>query len=148
MGKRGGLIRNRIRDLREQAGGLTQQELAQRMSVPQSTISAYERGVRVPSVTTLERMLFGSKTSGGSHGLKFMAVDQSVVAIVRAIYASVRGQLGERPVRGVHVEQGDIIRIDSERSSVILDGEEFEAIAGRPILLRSTPPVPFLSLAA
>jgi len=99
-------------------------------------------------VTTLERMLFGSKTSGGSHGLKFMAVDQSVVAIIRAIYASVRGQLGEQPVRGVHVEQGDIIRIDSERSSVILDGEEFEAIAGRPILLRSTPPVPFLSLAA
>lgn len=58
-----------------QLGGLTQQELAQRMSVPQSTISAYERGVRVPSVTTLERMIDAAGlrltwglTHGGSGG--------------------------------------------------------------------------------
>jgi hypothetical protein len=48
----------------------------------------------------------------------------------------------------VHLERGDLIRIESERSSVILDGEEFTAQTGRPIVLRSTLPMPFLSLAA
>jgi Diacylglycerol kinase catalytic domain len=99
-------------------------------------------------VTTLEKMLFGSKSGGKSKGLKFMAVDQSVIAIFKALVASFRGTLGDTPVEGVHVEQGEHIRIESDHASVILDGEEFEAITGRPILLRSTAPVPFLRLAA
>jgi transcriptional regulator with XRE-family HTH domain len=37
--------------------GLTQEQLAQRASVPQSTISVYERGGREPTVPTLERLL-------------------------------------------------------------------------------------------
>ncbi|HEY0315317.1 MAG TPA: diacylglycerol kinase, partial [Sphingomonas sp.] len=49
---------------------------------------------------------------------------------------------------GVHIERGDEIRIEGERSSVILDGELFEARAGFPIVLTPTAPVPFLSLAA
>ena len=77
-----------------------------------------------------------------------MAVDQSPLALFKALIAGIRGQLGDRPVNGVHVEQGDVIRIESERSSVILDGEEFHALTGRPIVLRSTPPVSFLRLAA
>jgi hypothetical protein len=48
----------------------------------------------------------------------------------------------------VHFEQGDEIRIEGERSNVILDGEIFEAKHGRPIILTSTQPVPFLRLAA
>lgn len=99
-------------------------------------------------VTTLEKMLLGAKSGGRSTGLKLMAVDQSPLALVKALIASIRGQLGDRPVTGVHVEQGDVIRIESERSSVILDGEEFHALTGRPIVLRSTPPVSFLRLAA
>ncbi|MFA5885534.1 MAG: helix-turn-helix transcriptional regulator [Acidimicrobiia bacterium] len=39
---------------------LTQAELAALISVPQSTISAYERGVREPTMPTLERMLRGA----------------------------------------------------------------------------------------
>ena len=39
MGKRGGLIRNRIRDLRESAGGMTQQELADAVGMNQSALS-------------------------------------------------------------------------------------------------------------
>ena len=62
--------------------------------------------------------------------------------------ASLAGRLGERAMTGVHLERGDMIRIESERSSVILDGEEFTARAGRPIVLRSTLPMPFLNLAA
>jgi hypothetical protein len=56
--------------------------------------------------------------------------------------------LGHTPTSGVHFQQGDVIRIDSERSSVVLDGEVFEAYRGSPIVLRSTPPVPFLKIAA
>lgn len=99
-------------------------------------------------VTTLEKMLLGGKSGGRATGLKLMAVDQSPLALIKALVASIRGQLGDRQVAGVHVEQGDVIRIESERSSVILDGEEFHALAGRPIVLRSTPPVSFLRLAA
>jgi diacylglycerol kinase family enzyme len=99
-------------------------------------------------VTTLEKMLLGSKSAGRASGLKLMAVDQSPLALLKALIASIRGRLGEHPVTGVHVEQGDVIRIESERSSVILDGEEFHALKGRPIVLRSTPPVSFLRLAA
>jgi hypothetical protein len=99
-------------------------------------------------VTTLEKMLLGTRTDGHANGMKLMAVDQSPLALVKALFASIRGRLGEQKVRGVHVEHGDVIRIESERSSVILDGEEFRAEAGRPIVLRSTPPVPFLRLAA
>ncbi|MBK8861899.1 MAG: diacylglycerol kinase [Sphingomonadales bacterium] len=99
-------------------------------------------------VTTLEKMLLGSKSGGRASGLKLMAVDQSPLALLKALIASIRGELGDRPVAGVHVEQGDVIRIESERSSVILDGEEFHALKGRPIVLRSTPPVSFLRLAA
>ena len=99
-------------------------------------------------VTTLEKMLLGTKSGGDSSGMKLMAVDQSPWALVKALFVSIRGRLGDQTVPGVHVVQGDIIRIESERSSVILDGEEFRAETGRPIVLRSTPPVPFLRLAA
>lgn len=99
-------------------------------------------------VTTLEKLLFGSTTTAPEPGLKFMAVERSGMALMRALIGGMRGHLGQRELRGVHVSQDEFIRIDSERSSVILDGEEFEARPGRPILLRSTPPVPFLSLVA
>ena len=40
------------------------------------------------------------------------------------------------------------IRIEGDRSNVILDGEIFQAKHGMPIILTSTQPVPFLRLAA
>lgn len=99
-------------------------------------------------VTTLEKMLLGTRTEGRARGMKLMAVDQSPLALLKAMWASMLGRLGTTQVSGVHVEHGDIIRIESDRSSVILDGEEFLAEAGRPIVLRATPPVPFLRLVA
>ena len=101
-------------------------------------------------VTTLEKMLLGARTEKRAAGgrMKFMAVDQSPVAMVRAIFNSVIGHLGRNAITGVHLEQGDFIRIDSVKSSVVLDGEVFEANSGAPIVLRSTAPVPFLRLAA
>ena len=80
-------------------------------------------------------------------GLKLMVVDQSPIALMRAIFAGISGRFGER-ARGIHVALGDEIRIESEQSSVILDGELFEARRGHPIVLTPTAPVPFLRLAA
>jgi hypothetical protein len=101
-------------------------------------------------VTTLEKLLLGGRTGEMAQRghMKFMAVDQRPWAIIRAVFDSVAGRLGRYAVDGVHIQQGDVIRIDSVKSSVVLDGEVFEANSGRPIVLRSTPPVPFLRLVA
>ncbi len=99
-------------------------------------------------VTTLQKLLFGSKTEAQpGTGLKMLAVEQSGMSILRAFVASLRGKLGQDDVAGVHVKHGDMIRIESDLASVILDGETFSATTGRPIILRSTPPVPFLKIA-
>jgi len=97
-------------------------------------------------VTTLERLLLGAKPAGG--GLKLMAVDNSASAVLRMLFMSLIGRFGSREMSGIHLEHGDVIRIEGDHSSVILDGEIFEADNGRPIVLKSTPPVPFLRLAA
>lgn len=100
-------------------------------------------------VTTLERLLLGVQTGDSRRGnMKLMAVDQSLPALLRLIWASIFGRVGKSKMQGIHLEQGDTIRIEGDRSSVILDGELFEASEGRPIVLRSTEPVPFLRLAA
>ena len=106
-------------------------------------------------VTTLEKLLLSIRTndSHGSNGhmnghMKLLAVDRSVGALFRMLSATWRGTLGQNQLDGVHFQQGDEIRIEGERSNVILDGEIFEAIGGRPIILTSTQPVPFLRLAA
>lgn len=102
-------------------------------------------------VTTLQRMLLGANASANSAesgALKLMMVDQHPLALMRAIAAGIFGRLGRSAMSGVHVERGDEIRIEGDRSSVILDGELFEADAGRPIVLRPTAPVSFLRLAA
>jgi Diacylglycerol kinase catalytic domain len=101
-------------------------------------------------VTTLEKLLLGGQTGPTKQRglMKFLAVDQRPWAMLKMITASLLGRLGSGPMDGVHFQQGDVIRIDSVKSSVVLDGEVFEANSSRPIVLRSTPPVPFLRLAA
>ena len=101
-------------------------------------------------VTTLEKLLLGARPSGASQGgrLKLMAVDHSASAMLRMLFMSLIGRFGSRKMQGIHLEHGDTIRIEGENSSVILDGEIFQAGEGRPIVLKSTPPVPFLRLAA
>jgi diacylglycerol kinase family enzyme len=99
-------------------------------------------------VTTLERLLLGSKAEGQAGHLKLMAVEQGPRTLLRALLASILGRLAPNRYQGVHIEQGDEIEIEGERSHVILDGELFQARSGRPIVLRTTAPVPFLKLAA
>jgi hypothetical protein len=100
-------------------------------------------------VTTLKKLLIGSRIANQPSGaLQLMAVDQSPVALIRALIAGLFGRLGSGIVNGVHIRRGDEIRIEGDRSSVILDGEIFQAGAGRSIVLRPTDPLPFLRLAA
>jgi diacylglycerol kinase family enzyme len=102
-------------------------------------------------VTTLEKLLLSIRTSDspGSNGhMKLLATDSNVGALFRMLGATWRGTLGQKQLSGVHFQQGDEIRIEGERSNVILDGEIFQAKNGMPIILTSTQPVPFLRLAA
>ena len=50
MGKRGGLIRNRLGQLREAAGGMTQQQLADAVGITRQTVNAIEANKYSPSL--------------------------------------------------------------------------------------------------
>ena len=100
-------------------------------------------------VTTLERLLLSGEF--GSHGkgaLKFVAVEQKPLSLLRAFFASMFGNLGRTKLDGVHVEEADEIEIEGERSQVILDGETFRAGVGKPILLRPAQRLSFVRIAA
>jgi len=103
-------------------------------------------------VTTLERLLLGSNAPLGgvrsAGALQLMIVERRPWTLIRALLAAATGRLGRTPMAGVHLERGDEIRIEGEHSNVILDGELFEANRDHPIVLRRSPPVPFLRLAA
>lgn len=102
-------------------------------------------------VTTLHRLLLRGQVRGANDhvgALQLIVVERSPLALVRGIVAAILGRLGRGRTPGVHLEYGDEIRIEGDHSSVILDGELFEADTGRPIVLKPTAPVPFLRLAA
>jgi diacylglycerol kinase family enzyme len=102
-------------------------------------------------VTTLRKLLVGSRVAPGlphTGALQLMAVEQSPIALLRALIAGLFGKLGSSFLEGVHVGRGDEIRIEGDRSSVILDGEIFSTRRGGSIVLRQTDPLPFLRLAA
>lgn len=102
-------------------------------------------------VTTLEKLLLSIRTDdrkGVSGQMKLLAVERGAGALFRMAAATLRGTLGQNALAGVHFEQGDEIRIEGEQSNVILDGEIFQALSGKPIILTSTQPVPFLRLSA
>jgi len=100
-------------------------------------------------VTTLEKLLLSGDFSAHSRGpLKFVAVEQKPVSLLRAFFASLVGRLGHTKLDGVHVEEADEIAIEGDSSQVILDGETFRAGVGKPILLRPAPPLSFVRIAA
>jgi hypothetical protein len=102
-------------------------------------------------VTTLEKLLLGGQLPGSAKqggALKMMVVERGPRAILRAVVDTVRGRLRSQRSSGVYLERGDEIRIEGDHSNVILDGEMFEANRGRPIILKTTAPMPFLRLAA
>lgn len=101
-------------------------------------------------VTTLERLLYHAKLNDGEQSgrMKLLAVDKNLRSIFGMFRVGLFGKLGETKAHGFHFERGDSISIEGDHSSVVLDGEIFEARTGEPITLRSTAPFPFLKLAA
>jgi hypothetical protein len=100
-------------------------------------------------VTTLQRLLFNSTMPGAgarTGSMQLLIIERSIWALLRAFIAAVRGRLGGSLVAGVHLERGDEIRIEGDRSNVILDGEIFQAMQGEAIVLKPTRPVPFLKI--
>ena len=101
------------------------------------------------AVTTLEKMLLTSPFKGQRPGsLKLLAIEHGPSSMMGAIAAHISGKLGRQKVRGVHFEEADEITIESDNSSVILDGETFSAQSGSPINLRPAQPLSFVKLAA
>lgn len=101
------------------------------------------------AVTTLEKLLLSTNMGVHREGrLKLLAIEEQPESVMSALLAKIGGRLGRKPVRGVHFEETDEIMIEAESSDVILDGETFRAESGRPIHLRTAPPLAFVKLAA
>lgn len=102
-------------------------------------------------VTTLERLLLMKRSMRNQNAIgrmQFLAIDQRASAIVRFLLSVIFGRLGKNVQKGIHLERGDMIRIEGEGSNVLMDGELFCAQPGQPIVLKSTKAVSFLRLAA
>jgi hypothetical protein len=101
------------------------------------------------AVTTLEKLLLGSEVrTAGKGPLKLLAIDHRSSSLLRGLFAGITHRLGRTSFAGVHVEEADEISIEGDRSSVILDGEMFEARLGSPIRLTPATPLSFVKLAA
>ena len=119
------------------------------LSVSLRREGAIQRRYALLFVTTLEKMLLSGDVGSHRAGLlKFVAVEQRPLSLLRAFAASLVGRLGKTKLAGVHVEEADEISIEGEGSDVILDGETFRAGIGKPILLRSALPLSFVRLAS
>ena len=100
-------------------------------------------------VTTLEKLLLSGVMDGERKGmLKFVAIEQRPISMLRAFAATLAGRLGHTKLAGVHVEEADEISIEGDSSRVILDGETFRTGIGKPILLRRAEPLSFIRIAA
>src|SRR3546814_3053284 len=56
-------------------------------------------------VTTLEKLLLGARAGAADKtgSMKLMAVDQSLPALFRMLFASLSGQLGKHKLSGIHL---------------------------------------------
>ena len=99
-------------------------------------------------VTTLEKTVLNVRPGTFSGAMKMMAIERNPITLVRIVFEMIIGRLGNRAIGGLHMEGGDLIRIEGGAPSVIMDGEVFRARSGGAITLTTTAPVPFVRLAA
>ena len=99
-------------------------------------------------VTTLERIALNIRPGSLGGALKMMAIEQNPITLIRIAYEVLIGRLGNRRIGGLHLQGGDVIRIEGGRPSVVMDGEIYQAANGGAITLRTTPPVSFVRLVA
>lgn len=101
-------------------------------------------------VTTLERLLLGvdvgAQREGARGGLKLIAVNSRPATLARAAWAVLTGRFGKAPLPGVTLHGGDEVRIEG-RGALVLDGESYAVPDDGALVLRSTAPMPFVSLA-
>src|SRR3546814_8223632 len=91
-------------------------------------------------VTTLERLLLNTRARANTTSLgalKLMVIEEHPGTVFRALWAALAGRLGRSKLAGIHVARGDEIRIEGDRSSVILGGELLATAEGRPIVLKT-----------
>jgi diacylglycerol kinase family enzyme len=101
------------------------------------------------AVTTLEKLLLASELGGEGRGrLKLVAIEERPASVIRAIFTGILGGYRGQKMRGIHYAEVDEIEIESDSSSVILDGEIFRTEKGRPIRLNPAEPLSFVKLAA
>jgi hypothetical protein len=120
-----------------------------RVTVPRA--GTMEGKFAVLMTTTLENLLLGitpAYSAEQSGELKLICVEQKRKPVFSALWATLMGRLGQGAYDGVHVRRGDEIRLEGASAGVILDGEMVAPGPGGALILRSTAPQQFLSLAA
>ena len=102
---------------------------------------------QVLMVTTLRRLVLSGKTPAEREGtLQLLAIERRRRTVLRAVYETLLGRMGRKPIPGLHLRMGDQIRIEDDTSGVIMDGELFVAAPGKPLVLKPTQSVRFLDL--
>jgi hypothetical protein len=111
---------------------------------------AMEGTFTVLMVTTLDSLVLGMKSAANDveGGLKMLCMEEKRSTVFKALGTALIRKLGRVHVDGLHMRNSDEIRLDGNRPSVILDGELFQAAPGRSLILRTTEPQSFVSLAA
>lgn len=98
-------------------------------------------------ITTLDRLLLGLRPYGkeGRGGLGFSAVEAGAGNVFRALKGLLTGAYGKRTITGVHSRKSDEIRIDGS-DPVTLDGEIYNPVSGKEIVLKGNRALTFVSL--
>lgn len=97
--------------------------------------------------TTLNDLLLGLQPYGreGQGGLRFSAVETGPSTVFRALMGLISGRFGKKSIEGVHVRRSNEVRVEGT-DPVTLDGEIYQPVDGKPIILRGDRSLTFISL--
>ncbi len=97
--------------------------------------------------TTLDRLLFGTKPYGreGKGGLRFSALEAGPATLIRSFIGLITGRFGNSSIEGLHVRKSDEVRIDGT-DPVTLDGEIYQPLPDKPVVLRGNRSLTFITL--
>lgn len=97
------------------------------------------------TVTTLDSLLLGIRpfSRDGEGSLKLTTIEHSVGAVLRAGWAILRGKAGESPVAGMSCRRAGRIELELD-CPFTLDGELFQPLPGRPVILSAGGTLPFV----
>ncbi len=97
--------------------------------------------------TTLDRLLFGAKPYGkeGKGGLRFSALEAGPTTLIRSFFGLITGRFGNSSIAGLHVRKSDEVRIDGT-DPVTLDGEIYQPLPDKPVVLKGNRSLTFITL--